>query len=761
MLTKIALLQLFLLLSVCTGYSFAAVAAPKISAAPASVNLGSVKLGGASEQKYVTIRNTGKIDLTITAVSITGVDPDEFGQTNQCGAIPPRGSCLVNVTFTPNLPYTKKTAVLAITSNDPKKPTLNVKLSGQVPPPKISATPASINFGKIAAGTSSSTKTITIKNNGMSDLVISSTTVSGTNADVFSADNKCSAIPNGGSCTFDVTFTPKVANEKVNALLDVSSNDPKKTIIHVQLSGQGSTNAPIANTPIATNAVSMSAAFDGTNYLVGLEYNLNGTANQINTHVGAQLVSSTGAKIGSVIETSQHAIASSIAFDGTNYLMVWEDNEGLSPTQCSFSLRGQFINKAGAVVGTSFIISSGIEFDGINILAYGGGKYLATYTKLTNVDQCENSTNRYIAGRVISPDGTMGSEFRISTGNGAGNTMTFDGTNFFVVWREDSQDYEVRGRFVSPTGTPGAEISINASQANSDNPLAVAFDGTNHMVVWNDEVNTTTEEWDLFGQLVKPDGTLVGSVITVTNEAGQQMATSIAFDGTNYLAVWVDMNNDANRNGICNAGEGSCWDVYGQYINMDGALVGNKVAINTDAGSQLGFVAGYSSGKYFVLVNSDIVFGAGGIIQAGDVSGEFVTPTDTSNTGTVTGTVAYTGFLGTVSASKPVIMMLSPAGNAFDNFAINGTFNQMTKLTDTPTTVTFTNVPAGQYHLVAIFDPGNNGPSDRDPDEIYTPGSEAGSNYHLDPATTFTVTAGQTYSLSPGLTFDDTMRVGD
>lgn len=54
----------------------------------------------------------------------------------------------------------------------------------------------------------------------------------------------------------------------------------------------------ISRIPVATNAVARSAGFDGTNFLVGLEYNIDGTANQIDTHVGAQMLSSTGTPIG-------------------------------------------------------------------------------------------------------------------------------------------------------------------------------------------------------------------------------------------------------------------------------------------------------------------------------------------------------------------------------------------------------------------------------------------------------------------------------
>lgn len=384
-------------------------------------------------------------------------------------------------------------------------------------------------------------------------------------------------------------------------------------------------NNSITRFPIATEGVAMSAAFDGTNYLVGLEYNYDGTENQIDTHTGAQMVSSAGATINPLIETSQHGIGSFIAFDGNNYLMVWEDNQGISPANYNFNLYGQFISKGGAPVGPPFAIGFGIDLDGVNILAYGAGKYLVTYTKLIDIAQGEHSGNRYIAGRIISPNGTMGVELRISTGNGNNNTMIFDGTKYFVAWVEDINDYEVRGRFVTPDGVLGAEISINASVAKSDNPLGVAFDGTNYLVTWNDEVGP--DEWDVFGQRVKPDGTLEGSPITITSEPGQQMGTSLAFDGTNYFAVWTDMQNDTNKNFLCDAGENTCWDVYGRYISKAGNLVGNKMAINADAENQIGFVTGFNSGKYLILVSSGIQFGYSSIIQAGAVTGVLLTPT--------------------------------------------------------------------------------------------------------------------------------------
>lgn len=370
---------------------------------------------------------------------------------------------------------------------------------------------------------------------------------------------------------------------------------------------------------VASNWAANGAAFDGTNYLVSLESDTQTAA------VAAQMMSSTGTRVGDVISLGQagQSCCSAIAFDGTNYLMIWEWDQGIKNSGTPFMIYGQFISTSGVPVGQPFAMTTaGIWQDGVKMLAYGGGKYLLVYTRIID---SKNTNNRYVAGRIISPDGSMGNEFRISDGLGASASMAFDGTNFFVVWQESSQDYEVRGRFISPSGTPGQEISVNASLASSDNPPSVAFDGTNYLVAWNDEVGGRgSREWDIFGQRVSPNGALVGNVIPIVTEAGAQIVPTLAFDGANYLAVWIDAKNDANGNFICDAGEGTCWDVYGQYIGKDGALVGNKITVSTDAGNQVGGVTSFN-GKSYVGISSGIVMGEGGPAQVGDTYGVFIT----------------------------------------------------------------------------------------------------------------------------------------
>ncbi len=181
--------------------------------------------------------NSGKSDLVINSVTTTETAGNEFSQNNNCGTIQPGSSCIINATFTPELPYANKTAILAIASNDPKKPLLNVKLSGKVPPPIISVTPSSLNFGKLPAGTLNASKPVTITNKGLSDLLVGSIHISGINPEDFTVSGNCDAIQNNMPCTFNVLFAPLVSNINSNASLDISSNDPKKSTVSLKLTG--------------------------------------------------------------------------------------------------------------------------------------------------------------------------------------------------------------------------------------------------------------------------------------------------------------------------------------------------------------------------------------------------------------------------------------------------------------------------------------------------------------------------------------------
>ena len=170
---------------------------------------------------------------------------EHFSATHDCSTLAPYESCEVTISFSPVLGSRagKKTGVLAIVSNDNKKPLVLVPLMGVVVTPKISAKPASVNGGGIKVG-SSMTKEITITNTGGADLAVSSADITGANSGEFAQTNNCTqtdnspSIQTGGSCTVTIAFTPTSKGTK-SAKLAVESNDPSKPILNIKLAGRG------------------------------------------------------------------------------------------------------------------------------------------------------------------------------------------------------------------------------------------------------------------------------------------------------------------------------------------------------------------------------------------------------------------------------------------------------------------------------------------------------------------------------------------
>ena len=192
---------------------------------PTSLNFGNQTVGITSNPQYVTLQNTGNINLTITSIQITGANSGDFAQTNNCpGSVAPNGSCQVSVTFTPTATGTRNAAV-TITDNAPDSPQ-SVPLTGVGVLPAVSFYPTSLNFGNQGVGTTSSPQVTTLTNTGAGVLTITSIGIKGANSGDFAQTNNCpGSVPPNGSCQISVTFSPKATGTR-NAEVSVADNAP-------------------------------------------------------------------------------------------------------------------------------------------------------------------------------------------------------------------------------------------------------------------------------------------------------------------------------------------------------------------------------------------------------------------------------------------------------------------------------------------------------------------------------------------------------
>jgi hypothetical protein len=96
---------------------------------PRDVHFGTQPVGTRSLPKTITLTNKGDSAVNVQSISITGADPGDFAETNNCGnQIASGGSCHIKVTFDP-AQKGRRTAKVTITDDGGGSPQL-VTLTG-------------------------------------------------------------------------------------------------------------------------------------------------------------------------------------------------------------------------------------------------------------------------------------------------------------------------------------------------------------------------------------------------------------------------------------------------------------------------------------------------------------------------------------------------------------------------------------------------------------------------------------------------------
>lgn len=352
---------------------------------------------------------------------------------------------------------------------------------------------------------------------------------------------------------------------------------------------QAGTAFPIANT--STHEISSGAAFDGTNFLVGIgDKPLPDTTNN-NQNKQAQLISKTGALVGPRITTSATGGGDPwVAFGGGNYLLVWEQGTG-------GGISGQLVNTSGALVGVPFSITTpttGTRNNmGFRPVIFDGANFFVAWSNST----AGNGDTADMFGQFITPNGALlGSVVSISTAVHGQRfpALAFDGANILAIWadgRNQSACYtdgtgthcfesDVYGQFITMSGASaagalsGSNFLVSAGTLPRDNPVSIAFDGTNYLVTFVEEAALPNAcpvagcNWETYGILVPKSGTPTGSRFVIGNPTTSvKMLPYPTYLGTQYLVTWSD------RMGTSSA------SVKGQYVTTSGAVSGSEFTL--------------------------------------------------------------------------------------------------------------------------------------------------------------------------------------
>jgi hypothetical protein len=203
-----------------------------------------------------------------------------------------------------------------------------------------------------------------------------------------------------------------------------------------------------------------------------------------------------------------------VAFDGTNYFVVWGDGPDTS-----------FAGVSGARVSTSGTV---LDASGISVapnarrpaVAFGSDSYLVTFERSTDFGQDVATDGVRVGtdGSVLDP-----TAFVINGGMGLKENpqVGFNGTNYLVVWEAGRTD--INGARVTPAGAvldPSPLAISTAADVQSEPHVAVNGD---FFVAWRDDRTrgAAAQSSDIYGARVTGAGVVrdpSGVAITNTNQ---------------------------------------------------------------------------------------------------------------------------------------------------------------------------------------------------------------------------------------------------
>jgi len=275
--------------------------------------------------------------------------------------------------------------------------------------------------------------------------------------------------------------------------------------------------------------------------------------------------------------TSQGSPA--LAFDGTNYLVVWDDGVTGSVNTAG-DIYGARVSKAMIVLDALPIpISKASCKQSTPAVVFNGKDFLAAWGD--NRSSCISMYSSDIYASRITTGGITSDPAGLAVNTEEKDqtlpAMACDGTHCLIVWGSvGTNATDIRGARINSAGAlvDATPITISAA-ANSQSAPSVAFDGTNYFVVWSDGRNGGYTTLDIYGARVSTAGVVLDplgiGISTLSNS--NQSTPAVAFDGTQYLVVWYDSRNSLDT------------DIYGSRISTAGV-------VSDTAGLPIGKAAG-------------------------------------------------------------------------------------------------------------------------------------------------------------------------
>jgi hypothetical protein len=475
-------------------------AAPGVQLAPAALSFAGTAVGQPSPPQTVQISNSGGGQLIVTNVAISG----DFTESDACSgrSLSGTATCAVQVTFSPTAAGARS-GVLTVFGSAPGSNTAlqaTAMLSGTGnAPAAIVLKPASVSFGTVTLGSSSSpAQNITVSNTGGVAATLQTPAVSG---DFALTANTCGATlaPSTG-CTVAVVFTPTASGIRIGTFSITGSAGTQTSV----LTGTGASPATDSLAPLSLTFAPQQVSTSSAQQAVTL------------TNTGDNALTLISAQVSGGNFSATNTCGTSLNGHSSCAVLVASSPMSVGPTSGTLTVSDQFRSQTVTLSG------SGLAPPGVSLSPAAGLTFPATGVTLTSSAQTVTLSNQGGSPLVLGGI-TASGDFSIpSSSNACGSSLAAAASCTFQV-------------VFSPTagGTRTGSISVADNAAGSPQSLPLQGTGVDFTLTANGAASVTvTSGASAVYPLLLTSSAGVPGVATLTCAGAPANATCIVSPAT-------------------------------------------------------------------------------------------------------------------------------------------------------------------------------------------------------------------------------------
>ncbi|HIL70884.1 MAG TPA: hypothetical protein EYG38_13675 [Verrucomicrobia bacterium] len=235
-----------------------------------------------------------------------------------------------------------------------------------------------------------------------------------------------------------------------------------------------------------------------------------------------------------------------VAFDGSTFLVVWEDDRSSSGPD----VYGSIVSASRGGVGqanTAIPVSTAANRQRDPVVAGNGILNLVVWQD-NRIQSLEDIYGVRVDASGMILD-TEGLPISIATNSQSKPAVASNGTDFLVVWQDTRISFSnleiYAARVQSDGNLPDPDgIRVTDSSFSQRNPTVAGLD-TTYMVAWEDLTNGSSNS-DILGTRISVQGILMDDAPIEISTVGQKQRTPSAAAGAElFFIVWADTRDDS------------------------------------------------------------------------------------------------------------------------------------------------------------------------------------------------------------------------